>query len=97
MEKQRLEFERFVGSQLLAMGPFFGSLFQRFAFPNDNDNSESEKNCRKRQNSCDIDMLKDNKILKTLLSEGIKKYMMGEDSENDDSGIQNDENSNSSK
>lgn len=96
LEKQRLEFERFVGSQLLAVGPFIGSLFQRFAFLNE-DSDSSEKNSRKRPNSCDIDLLKDTKILKTLLSEGIKKYMLGEDSENDDSGIQNDDNSNSSK
>ncbi|EFA08508.2 myb/SANT-like DNA-binding domain-containing protein 4 isoform X1 [Tribolium castaneum] len=95
LEKQRLEFERFVGSQLLAMGPFIGNLFHRFAFPTEDMTENEKNNSRKRQSSCDIDLLKDSKILKTLLSEGLKKYIVSED-ENDDSGIHNDDNSNSS-
>lgn len=90
LERQRLDFERFVGSQLLAMGPVLGGLFQRFAYPHEAP-SDEEKNGKKRQSPSEFEILKDTKILKTLLSEGIKNYMMGEDSENDDSGINNDD------
>jgi hypothetical protein len=98
LEKQRLEFERFVGSQLLAMGPVIGSLFQRFAFAAEENPECNDKSRMKRRNSCDIDMLKESKILKTLLSEGIKKCMMGdEDSENEDSSTHNDDSNASRK
>lgn len=111
VEKQKLEFDRLVGSQLLTLVPMFGSLLQRLAYPANQDilNSTSStsttgtKNSRKRQGS-DLDILKDSKILRTVLEQGIKKYMMGEDndeeekndSDNEDSGIHNDNDENSS-
>lgn len=112
VEKQRLEFDRLVGSQLLTLVPMIGGLFQRIAFPTNQDilhlasNSTTgdTKNGRKRQNTSDLDILKDSKILRTVLEQGIKKYMMGEDNEaeeekttdNEDSGIHNEENSSES-
>lgn len=62
------------------------------------------KNGRKRTCSdSGFDILKDSKILRNVLEQGIKKYMLADDennpendSENEDSGIQNDENSNTS-
>lgn len=88
----------------------FGSLLQRLAYPANQDvlnNTSSSttpgtKNGRKRQGS-ELDILKDSKILRTVLEQGIKKYMMGEDideeeknSDNEDSGIHNDNDENSS-
>lgn len=106
IEKQRLEFSRVVGSQLLTLVPMMGTLVQRLSFPAGQalldlasahgDNGDM-KNGKKRQASSDLDILKDSKILRTVLEQGIKKYMMGEDEDkNEDSGIQHDENSSSS-
>lgn len=56
------------------------------------------KKGKKRKVPSDLDILKDSKILRTVLEQGIKKYMMGEDEEEkteDDSGNQHDENSSS--
>lgn len=113
VEKQRLEFDRLVGSQLLTLVPMIGGLFQRIAFPSSQDilnlssnsNGTDTKNGKKRQSTSDLDILKDSKILRTVLEQGIKKYMMGEDNEvdgekttdNEDSGIHNEENSNASE
>lgn len=117
MEKQKFEFERLVGTQLLTLVPMLGGLLQRIAFPTNSDglpvassNSGSNgggggmKNGRKRTSSdSGFDILKDSKILRNVLEQGIKKYMLADqgnnvdnESENEDSGIQNDENSNSS-
>ncbi|KAJ8957316.1 hypothetical protein NQ314_006564 [Rhamnusium bicolor] len=109
LEKQKLEFERLVGTQLLTLLPMFGGLLQRLAFPNHNsDGSTSDsdippkKNGRKRPcPDSGSDILKDSKILRNVLEQGIKKYMLGENIDNDsdneeDSGIQNDDNSNAS-
>lgn len=95
LEKQKLEFERFVGSQLLTFGPFLGNLFEKYPHVEEPEG----KKATKRPCGGDFDVLKDSKLLKNLLTEGIRKYMMGEndDSDNEDSGIQNDENSNGSK
>lgn len=110
IEKQRLEFSRVVGSQLLTLVPMVGTLVQRLSFPasqaildlatSSNVANGEMKNGKKRQASSDLDILKDSKILRTVLEQGIKKYMMGDDDdksgENEDSGIQQDENSSSS-
>lgn len=111
IEKQRLEFSRVVGSQLLTLVPMMGTLLQRLSFPasqaildlaaNSNGENGEVKNGKKRQASNDLDILKDSKILRTVLEQGIRKYMMGEDDEKnadneEDSGIQHDENSSSS-
>lgn len=110
VEKQRLEFDRLVGSQLLTLVPMIGGLFQRLTFPANQDvlnlasnsTSEETKNGKKRPSSSDIDILKDSKILRTVLEEGIRKYMMveeddGKTSDNEDSGIHNEENSSASE
>lgn len=111
IEKQQLEFTRVVGTQLLTLVPMVGGLLQRLSFPasqavldlatNSNGSTGEVKNGRKRQAGSDLDILKDSKILRTVLEQGIKKYMMEEDdddknTDNEDSGIQNDENSCSS-
>ncbi|KAJ8940712.1 hypothetical protein NQ318_009115 [Aromia moschata] len=111
LEKQKMEFERLVGTQLLTLLPMFGGLLQRLAFPNlpsDNGNSSDadsppKKNSRKRQSpDSGFDILKDSKILRNVLEQGIKKYMLGEHHANsnsdneEDSGIHNDENSSAS-
>lgn len=113
VEKQRLEFDRLVGSQLLTLVPMIGGLFQRLAFPTNQDilnlasnsNNGDMKNGRKRQSTSDLDILKDSKILRTVLEQGIKKYMMEEENDadeekttdNEDSGIHNEENSSASE
>lgn len=105
LEKQRLEFDRVVGSQLLTLVPMIGGILQSVALSNSEDAiSNSNGKSRKRQNSDEIDILKDSKILRTVLEQGIRKYMLGDendndddkDSDNEDSGLQNEENSNSS-
>ncbi|KAF2880579.1 hypothetical protein ILUMI_25590 [Ignelater luminosus] len=107
LEKQRLEFDRVVGSQLLTLVPMIGGILQRVALNTSEDaisNSNSNGKSRKRHNSDEIDILKDSKILRTVLEQGIRKYMLGDendndddkDSDNEDSGLQNEENSNSS-
>ncbi|KAK4874047.1 hypothetical protein RN001_013407 [Aquatica leii] len=101
IEKQRLEFDRVVGSQLLTLVPMIGGIIQRLALNNHDIDSNTMKN-RKRKASEDI--FKDSKILRSVLEQGIRKYMLGEenedldeekDSDNDDSGVQNEENSSS--
>lgn len=114
IEKQHLEFSRLVGSQLLTLVPMVGTLVQRLSFTTSQSildlaaNASGEncetKNGKKRQAPSDLDILKDSKILRTVLEQGIKKYMMGDDDDDndekhgdneDDSGIQHDENSSS--
>ncbi|KAF5282332.1 hypothetical protein FQA39_LY17631 [Lamprigera yunnana] len=99
LEKQRLEFDRVVGSQLLTLVPMIGGIIQRLTLNNHEEESNTSK-LRKRKASEDI--LKDSKILRSVLEQGIRKYMLGEehgneekDSENEDSGMQNEENSSS--
>lgn len=103
LEKQRIEFNRVVGSQLLTLVPMIGGILQRLALNSRQDENTSNIN-RKRKNSEEIDILKDSKILRSVLEQGIRKYMLGEenddndkDSDNEDSGIQNEENSNHSE
>ncbi|KAJ8915039.1 hypothetical protein NQ315_016014 [Exocentrus adspersus] len=107
LEKQKLEFERLVGSQLLTLPPMFGGLLQRLAFPNHSEghSTESEsipkKNGKKRPcPDTGLDILKDSKILRNVLEQGIKKYMLGENcnaSDKEDSSVQNDDSNSSSK
>lgn len=77
LEKQRLEFDRLVGSQLLSLVPMIGTILQRVTVNGPSEDSNSNK--RKAE---DIDILKDSKILRSVLEQGIRKYMLGED--NDD-------------
>ncbi|KAF5291493.1 hypothetical protein FQR65_LT01805 [Abscondita terminalis] len=100
LEKQRLEFDRVVGSQLLTLVPMIGGIIQRLALSNNHENDPNSIKNRKRKASEDI--FKDSKILRSVLEQGIRKYMLGEenedddkDSDNDDSGIPNEDNSNS--
>ncbi|XP_018323571.1 uncharacterized protein LOC108735856 isoform X2 [Agrilus planipennis] len=96
LEKQKVEFDRAVGSQLLTLVPIVGAILQRLAFASNQDllNAAEEINCssifkngRKRAaGGGNLDILKDSKILRTVLEQGIKKYMMDDDEteENDD-------------
>lgn len=106
IEKQRLEFSRLVGSQLLTLVPMVGTLVQRLSFTTGqtildlagNSHGECEgKNGKKRKATSELDILKDSKILRTVLEQGIKKYMMSDDEEKneEDNGIQHDDNSSS--
>ncbi|XP_074034878.1 uncharacterized protein [Leptinotarsa decemlineata] len=91
VDKQTLEFHRLVGTQLLTLLPMIGGFIQRVAFPNNNNDEEknivnnedaSKKSNRKR--SCPdsgLDILKDSKILRNVLEDGIKKYMLEENGE----------------
>lgn len=109
IEKQKLEFDRLVGSQLLTLVPMVGGLLQRLSFSQTQEllasssNGGEPKNSRKRHSTNDLDILKDSKILRTVLEQGIKKYMMADEAEdaknsdNEDSGIHNDENSSGSE
>lgn len=105
LEKQKLEFERLVGTQLLTLLPMFGGLLQKLAFPNHNEGHSSDtdsspkKNGRKRPSSgSGFDILKDSKILRNVLEQGIKKYMeSGNDSDKDDRDVQNEDSNSSSK
>lgn len=106
IEKQRLEFSRLVGSQLVTLVPMVGSLVQRLSFntgqtfldlaANSTGENGEGRNGKKRKAPSDLDILKNSKILRTVLEQGIKKYMMGDDNDEkneEDSGIQHDENS----
>ncbi|XP_018564745.1 uncharacterized protein LOC108906076 [Anoplophora glabripennis] len=105
LEKQKLEFERLVGTQLLTLLPMFGGLLQRLAFPNhaeghsSDTDTPSKKNGKKRPcPDSGFDILKDSKILRNVLEQGIKKYMLGEsgnDSGKEDRGVNEDSNSSS--
>lgn len=103
-----------MGTQLTTLLPMFAAVLEKISKTTtfsckEEEVSESEdtkpllkKNGRKRPCSDNsLDMLKDSKILRNVLEEGIKKYMMS-DEKNDskgkeDSGIQNsDDDSNAS-
>ncbi|KAK9883472.1 hypothetical protein WA026_001648 [Henosepilachna vigintioctopunctata] len=93
LEKERLDYHRNVGNQLLTLIPIVGSLLQKIAHSNDeisNSDSSPPKNGKKRKHVND-DILRESKILRTVLEKNIKKYMLGddyqEDSDKDDSGI----------
>ncbi|XP_017777921.1 PREDICTED: uncharacterized protein LOC108563679 isoform X2 [Nicrophorus vespilloides] len=109
LEKQRLEFNRLIGTQMMTLLPMLGGILQRVSYTDTEELLDikvepGEEGCevgvkRKRENNEDI--LKDCKILRNMLEQGIKKYMMiGEDnntkdsSENEDNCIPNDEQSN---
>lgn len=108
VEKQRLEFDRVVGSQLMTLVPMVGGLLQRLVYPQvpepnltpsesslaENNEADPKTDGDKIEN--DYDILKDSKILRTVLERGIKKYMMSDetrdsnkddDSDNEDSGL----------
>lgn len=104
LEKQKLEFERLVGTQLLTLLPMFGGLLQRLAFPNhiEGHSSDTEsplkKNGRKRPSAdSGLDILKDSKILRNVLEQGIKKYMLGDSGNDSDKEVQNEDSNSSSK
>ncbi|CAG9864918.1 unnamed protein product [Phyllotreta striolata] len=85
IEKQQLEFHKLVGAQLLTLLPIFGGLVQKLPFPNNNEeeakneNEGEPRNGKKRKYSDgELDILKDSKILRNVLEEGIKKYMLGD-------------------
>ncbi|XP_056644338.1 uncharacterized protein LOC130450153 isoform X1 [Diorhabda sublineata] len=89
VDKQKLDFQRLIGSQLLALLPIFGGIIHKLTSPNNNeeDSGDAEdklfKNGKKRPHpDSSVDILKDSKILRNVLEEGIKKYMLG-DSNND--------------
>lgn len=100
LEKQKFEFDRLVGTQLMTLVPMVGGLLQRLVYPTMTPHnltpSESSTNENNEADSKSYDILKDSKILRTVLESGIKKYMMSDetrdsnkdnDSDNDDSGI----------
>lgn len=98
IEKQRLDFDRLVGSQLLTLVPMVGGLIRQLSTPNEeNQNTEPTQKKRKVANE-----ELNSKFLKTMIQGRIKKYILGEEdsedneTDNEDSGIHNDENSNSS-
>ncbi|XP_022900340.1 uncharacterized protein [Onthophagus taurus] len=109
MEKQKLEFERLIGTQMVAMLPMFGGLLQRVSQNSNSTLTKGGKRGRKRQqnnNPDPLDIFHDTKILRTMLEQGIKKYMMAseessneneKDSENEDSGVHNDDSNTSNK
>lgn len=92
MEKQRMEFDRVVGSQLMTLVPMVGGLLQRLVYPQvaeqpnltpsevsvpENNEADPKTDNEKPEN--DYDILKDSKILRTVLERGIKKYMMSDE------------------
>ncbi|CAH1119416.1 unnamed protein product [Phaedon cochleariae] len=103
MEREKLEFHRLVGSRLLTMfGSMLEKLTFPTTTNNNNNNikeglSEDEdppkkmmkQGIKRRMPDSDQDVLKDSKILRNVLEDGIKKYMMGEGIEdsNDNSDI----------
>lgn len=111
MEKQRMEFDRVVGSQLMTLVPMVGGLLQRLVYPQVTEtnltpsesslteNNEADPKTDNDKSENDYDILKDSKILRTVLERGIKKYMMSdetrdsakdedcEDTDNEDSGL----------
>lgn len=117
MEKQRMEFDRVVGSQLMTLVPMVGGLLQRLVYPqvaeqthlvssemSVPENNEADPKTDNDKPETDYDILKDSKILRTVLERGIKKYMMSdetrdstdkpdndEESENDDSSMHQNE------
>lgn len=105
IEKQRLDFSRLFGSQLVTLVSMVGTLAQRLSFANGqnildltangNEENRDNKNRKKRPANTDLDILKDSKILKTVLEQGIKKYMMGDGDNEEDKPIVHDESSSS--
>lgn len=108
VEKQRLEFDRVVGSQLMTLVPMVGGLLQRLVYPQVSEsnltpsessiveNNEADPKTDGEKTDNEYDILKDSKILRTVLERGIKKYMMSdetrdsnkdEESDNEDSGL----------
>lgn len=96
VEKQRLEFEKLVGSQLITLIPMIGELLQQLMTSTEYESSSDSPPSKRFKKRANID----SKILRSMLEQGIKRYMLrseGEDtSDNEDSGIQNDEQSNTS-
>ncbi|XP_045475742.1 uncharacterized protein LOC123681598 [Harmonia axyridis] len=92
LEKERLEYNKNVGNQLMTLIPIFGSILQKFIFTNEVTNSDSpnQKN-GKRKKSTNDDILRESKILRTVLEKNIKKYMLEDDhqeeSEPDESAL----------
>lgn len=111
IEKQRLEYERVVGTQLVTLVPMIGGLIQRVALSaNQGLLSFVGKGQKRKANGDDTDIFKDSKILRSVLEQGIKKYMMedfdetnekehnseNENSDNENGEAKSEENSNSS-
>ncbi|GJQ83659.1 hypothetical protein Trydic_g14369 [Trypoxylus dichotomus] len=100
MEKQRLRFEKLVGTQFITLIPMVGTLLERLTSTGSEDSEDTPptRRSKKRPNLDEMDIFKDCKILRSMLEQGIKHYMMQNEKEhtNEDSGIQNDEASNAS-
>lgn len=106
VEKQRLEFDRLVGTQLITLIPMIGGFVQRIVCPTtgeDPPDTSQNKRGKKRPNLEQIEIFKGSKLLRTMLEQGIKQYMLSDlqnekdsssSSDNEDSSVQNDENSN---
>ncbi|XP_044758935.1 uncharacterized protein LOC123316780 [Coccinella septempunctata] len=80
LERERLDYHKNVGSQLLTLIPVFGSLLQNLILTNEATSSESspQKNS-KRKKSVNDEILRESKILRTVLEKNIKRYMLEED------------------
>lgn len=78
LEKERSEYHRTVGNQLLTLVPIFGNMLQKFICTNDATSSEQPKNMKKKKLVSE-DILRESKILRTVLEKNIKKYMLEED------------------
>ena len=86
VEKQRLEFDRLVGTQLVTLIPMVGGILQRLESSTSMRNSSGytqAKRRRKRSHSSAKsnldDIIKESKILRTVLEQGIKKCILDGD------------------
>lgn len=86
VEKQRLEFDRLVGTQLVTLIPMVGGILQRLessASMRNFSGCPQAKRRRKRPHSSTKsnldDIIKESKILRTVLEQGIKKCILDGD------------------
>nr|CAI5824236.1 unnamed protein product [Callosobruchus analis] len=97
LEKQQLKLNQLLTTQLLVLLPTLKNLLHRLVAREEQQGEGDEKSNKKRKldnGEDEDDSLADCKVLKTMLEEGIKKYMLESiddtDDDDDDSGIHKD-------
>ncbi|CAH1996039.1 unnamed protein product [Acanthoscelides obtectus] len=95
LEKQQLKLNQLLTTQLLVLLPTLKNLMYRLVAREEQHSETDEKTGKKRklEKEDEDDSLADCKVLKNMLEDGIKKYMlesMDESDDDDDSGIHKD-------
>lgn len=101
IEKQRLDFERIVGAQLITLVPMVSEILKQLSPGSEEiltNGETSQEHVKRKKSGNDKDV--NAKYLKSMIQERIKKYIMGdnnsEEDSDDDVDLVENENSNNS-